>query len=122
VGFFLPIKKLSGCDLVFPGALQFNIWNLNSSGVTIPFPGGLSSSVNVKIFVSDANDNRPIFYPQHYAVNVRRNTNIGAALTIVKATDEDSGMLGTVKYFLTAGNQGNYFSVDQQTGTVPSLS
>lgn len=73
-------------------------------------------SINVKVMVTDANDNQPIFYPQTYVTNVRPNQAIGDSIIVVKATDEDSGSMGNVSYFVEGGNGQNYFSVDQHSG------
>ena len=65
-----------------------------------------SSSVQVRIQVSDENDNSPFFYPQIYYVAlpsvVRRN---GPPLLVLSGRDEDMGINSKLKYKLeSSGN------------------
>ena len=80
--------------------------------------GGQIASVNVKVTVSDANDNQPIFYPESYAGNVRLDSSIGDVIVVVKATDEDSGIMGNVTYTISGGNGGEYFNVGVVSGII----
>jgi hypothetical protein len=64
-----------------------------------------SSSAEIRIQVSDENDNSPYFYPLIYFVAlpnvVRRN---GPALVTLKGLDEDLGVNSKLKYKLEASD------------------
>lgn len=47
----------------------------------------------VRIFISDVNDNKPVFAQRLYEVGVDENADVGLAVVTVSATDEDEGML-----------------------------
>lgn len=72
--------------------------------------------MNLKVTVSDANDNQPIFYPDSYAGNVRLDSSVGDVIVVVKATDDDSGMMGNVTYSITGGSGSEYFNVGVVSG------
>lgn len=72
--------------------------------------------MNVKITVTDANDNVPVFDSLHYPANVRLDNEAGDTLVVVKATDADSGVLGEVSYTIVSGDPDNYFRVDALSG------
>ncbi len=70
----------------------------------------------VKVMVLDVNDNRPVFYPRHYTVNLDQDSQPGTEVVVVMATDHDSGRYGTVRYEIMRGNALNLFEVDSASG------
>lgn len=90
----------------------FHVFNIAHSLIS----GGQVVSVNVKVSVTDANDNQPIFSPQSYAANVRTNTQIGNTVIVVKATDADSGTMGNISYRIKGGDGAGLFSIDSVSG------
>lgn len=52
----------------------------------------------VTVTLSDENDNRPVFDLQRYEASVVENATIGHTVTVVRATDDDSGSNGVVTY------------------------
>lgn len=64
----------------------------------------------MRVFISDVNDNKPVFAQRLYEVGVDENADVGLAVVTVSANDEDEGMLdetanlvgeegGTVRFF-----------------------
>ncbi|XP_019635222.1 PREDICTED: cadherin-related family member 1-like [Branchiostoma belcheri] len=69
------------------------------------------------IFITDANDNSPVFQGIPYEVDVDENDMTQTSIFRVTATDADQGIGGTVSYFLEAGDE-TKFEVDRPTGIV----
>lgn len=53
----------------------------------------LADTAYVRVFISDVNDNKPVFAQRLYEVGVDENADVGLAVITVSATDEDEGML-----------------------------
>lgn len=47
----------------------------------------------VRVFVSDVNDNKPVFAQRLYEVGVDEDADVGLAVVTISATDEDEGTL-----------------------------
>lgn len=45
------------------------------------------------MFISDVNDNKPVFAQRLYEVGVDENADVGLAVVTVSATDDDEGTL-----------------------------
>ena len=54
--------------------------------------------------LQDANDNRPQFASSVYEESLMENSEIGRIVTVVSATDEDSGTNAQLSYSIVAGN------------------
>lgn len=52
----------------------------------------------VTVLLSDENDNRPVFDLPMYQASVVENATIGHTVTVVRATDDDSGSNGDIAY------------------------
>lgn len=57
-----------------------------------------TSTCMVTVVLSDENDNRPEFELQLYEASVVENATIGHIVTVVHATDNDSGSNGDITY------------------------
>ncbi|XP_029021467.1 cadherin-related family member 2 isoform X2 [Betta splendens] len=73
------------------------------------------------IILLDANDNKPVFEPASYDVNVLENTAVGATLFTAQATDDDTSLARVIKYNIdqvipSAGS--NLFTIGSNTGEV----
>ncbi|XP_068134762.1 protocadherin Fat 1 isoform X2 [Hyperolius riggenbachi] len=83
------------------------------------------SSVDVRIQVKDANDNKPVFEADPYEAFIVENLATGAKVVQVKAVDLDSGLNGHVSYMLAPSQDPqeikDLFSVDLETGWVTTL-
>lgn len=47
----------------------------------------------MRVFISDVNDNKPVFAQRLYEVGVDEDADVGLAVVTVGATDEDEGTL-----------------------------
>ncbi|XP_065499891.1 protocadherin gamma-B2-like [Caloenas nicobarica] len=79
-----------------------------------------SGTVQIRITVTDANDNAPVFSKSVYEARVRENVPAGSLVLRVRATDADAGSNGWVSYFFGNVPDGvrELFSVDSDTGEV----
>eukprot|EP00057_Strongylocentrotus_purpuratus_P002283 XP_003724198.1 PREDICTED: protocadherin Fat 4 [Strongylocentrotus purpuratus] len=78
----------------------------------------LSSSTVVGINVININDHTPIFEGIPYTITLSKNISAGSLAYVVRATDDDAGIFGEVRYQITDGNTDNIFRIDQTTGEV----
>ncbi|KAM8835014.1 protocadherin-16 [Synchiropus picturatus] len=77
-------------------------------------------SVTARLFVTDQNDNPPVF-SSPWAVSVMEDQPVGYVLLFVKAGDQDEGENGRVSYRIQAGNSAARFSLDPNTGSLSIL-
>ncbi|XP_039552596.1 protocadherin gamma-B3-like, partial [Passer montanus] len=82
-----------------------------------------SGTVQVRINVTDANDNPPVFSKRVYEARVAENLSVGSLVLRAWATDADSGSNGRVSYSL--GNVPDsiraLFTIDSDSGEVRTL-
>ncbi|MGH0161647.1 UNVERIFIED_CONTAM: hypothetical protein FKN15_041317 [Acipenser sinensis] len=76
-----------------------------------------SSSVTARIFVTDENDNAPIF-SSPIAVSVMEDQPIGFVVLYVMARDSDLGESGRVAYRIQSGNAGGRFNLNPNSGSL----
>lgn len=55
--------------------------------------GAPADTAYVRVFISDVNDNKPVFAQRLYEVGVDEDADVGLAVVTVSATDEDEGTL-----------------------------
>ena len=72
---------------------------------------GKSSVVNLRITVSDANDNPPVFVQKEYTATIDEGETLFNPVLVVKATDQDVTSL--LKYTIVDGNVKNLFTLDR---------
>ncbi|XP_060904161.1 protocadherin alpha-2-like isoform X13 [Labrus mixtus] len=80
-----------------------------------------SGTLQININVIDLNDNTPIFAKSLYKVRVRENSNYGAKIIQMNATDLDEGMNSKILYsFLKQRNTdpSNIFDLNPETGEI----
>ncbi|XP_053500578.1 protocadherin-16 isoform X2 [Ictalurus furcatus] len=78
------------------------------------------SSVTARIFVTDENDNAPVF-SSPTAVSVMEDKPMGFVLLYIIARDADQGENGRVSYRIQAGNTAGRFSLNPNTGSLSIL-
>lgn len=83
-------------------------------------PMGLTSKVNVKIFVLNANDHIPVFERGYYTATIAEDLALGSPILTVSATDRDCGQdgicsPGQLEYSV---QKTEYFTVDPDTGVI----
>ncbi|XP_066507713.1 protocadherin-16-like [Hoplias malabaricus] len=77
-------------------------------------------SVTARIFVTDENDNSPVF-SSPTAVSVMEDQPVGFVLLYVMARDADQGENGRVSYRIQTGNVAGRFSLNPNTGSLSIL-
>ncbi|KAG9352523.1 hypothetical protein JZ751_020937 [Albula glossodonta] len=77
-----------------------------------------SDTAYVRIFISDVNDNKPIFAESVYEVSVDEDADVGFAIVTVSANDGDEGANAKLRYQITSGNTGGAFDVEPEVGTI----
>ncbi|XP_031728397.1 protocadherin-16 [Anarrhichthys ocellatus] len=77
-------------------------------------------SVTARVFVTDENDNAPVFSSPS-AVSVMEDQPVGFVILYVMARDEDEGENGRVSYRIQAGNSAGRFSLNPNTGSLSVL-
>ncbi|TNN00506.1 hypothetical protein fugu_011752 [Takifugu bimaculatus] len=77
-----------------------------------------SDTAYVRVFISDVNDNKPVFAQRLYEVGVDENADVGLAVVTVSATDEDEGANAKLRYQITSGNKGGVFDIEPEVGTI----
>ena len=87
--------------------------------VTASNPDGLTSmpSHNITIFVTDVNDNSPVFTMNPYTASVAEGSSVGTSVVTVQADDADSGLLGQVQYSID-NNVTSVFSINETSGDI----
>uniref|UniRef100_A0A7N4V541 Protocadherin gamma subfamily C, 3 n=1 Tax=Sarcophilus harrisii TaxID=9305 RepID=A0A7N4V541_SARHA len=91
--------------------------------VLVAVDGGnpvLSGTAQIRINVTDANDNPPVFSQDFYKVRLRENLPPGSSVVRVLATDKDEGINAEITYFFktTADNALNIFHLDHKSGQI----
>ncbi|XP_070374182.1 protocadherin gamma-B2 isoform X21 [Equus asinus] len=80
-----------------------------------------TSTTQIRIKVTDANDNPPVFSQNVYKVSLRENLPPGTSVLKVTATDQDEGINAEITYsFKTLRDIGNKFMLDHQSGEIKS--
>ncbi|XP_064414859.1 neural-cadherin [Latimeria chalumnae] len=72
----------------------------------------------VRIFITDVNDNKPMFSQSVYEVTVDEDQDVNFPVITVSANDEDEGANAKLKYQITSGNIGGMFDVEPEVGTI----
>ena len=75
-------------------------------------------SATVVIDIFDENDNTPEFVYNIYTATISEGSATGVDVETVNATDEDSTSNAELTYRIAAGNVGNKFDIDPETGLV----
>lgn len=69
----------------------------------------------------DVNDNRPTFYPVHYAVSLSTQSSPGTSVVRVTAHDPDAGENGRVTYRTAPGGSSPFFTLNKDTGELSTI-
>ncbi|XP_055789881.1 neural-cadherin-like [Salvelinus fontinalis] len=77
-----------------------------------------SDTAYVRVFISDVNDNKPVFAQRLYEVGVDEDADVGLAVVTVSANDEDEGANAKLRYQITSGNTGGVFDIEPEVGTI----
>ncbi|ROL54461.1 Protocadherin gamma-A12 [Anabarilius grahami] len=101
---------------------DFNITITATDGGSPP----LSTSMTIHLFVSDVNDNPPVFEQQSYSAYIRENNKAGTSVCSVSANDPDWRQNGTVLYSLVPSEVNgvpvsSFLSVNGDTGVIHAV-
>nr|XP_006811702.1 PREDICTED: protocadherin Fat 4-like [Saccoglossus kowalevskii] len=80
----------------------------------------MTSSVLVKVYVFDTNDNAPIFTQHVYYGNIEENSGPGTTVIMTRdilASDVDQGLNSSIVYSIS-GNNSDQFRIDNKTGVL----
>ncbi len=111
------IGKMDG-TLCLARSLDFEAAKVHTFIVTASDRGGLSSTAQVRIAVTDKNDNVPEFAPTVYMAKINRDLALNVPIATVMASDADSGSMGEVSYSIVAGNEAGNFALGSTSGTL----
>ena len=78
------------------------------------------TNTSVEITISDINDHPPQFDRASYTFSVTENSPM-TTFGRVFAVSNDTGIYGRVTYRITSGNDGNYFTINPQNGSISTL-
>ncbi|XP_060035775.1 protocadherin gamma-B4 isoform X9 [Erinaceus europaeus] len=81
----------------------------------------LSSSAQIQVLVTDANDNAPVFSQELYRVGLPENASPGTTVLTVKATDQDEGVNAEITFSFTEADQVTQFDLNSDTGEITIL-
>uniref|UniRef100_A0A7N5P9E3 Cadherin domain-containing protein n=1 Tax=Ailuropoda melanoleuca TaxID=9646 RepID=A0A7N5P9E3_AILME len=80
-----------------------------------------SGTIQIRIEVTDANDNPPVFSQDVYKVSIPENLPLGTSVLKVTAVDQDEGINAEITYsFKTLRDIRNMFMLDHQNGEIKS--
>ena len=74
-----------------------------------------NKQLQVDVKVLDTNDNAPMFSQLVYNVTVGEDTPTNTTVIVVRATDRDSGLIETIRYFISSPAA---FHIDSMTGVI----
>ncbi|CAI5780365.1 protocadherin gamma-B5-like isoform X18 [Podarcis lilfordi] len=79
-----------------------------------------TGTAQIRINVTDVNDNRPVFTQEVYKVSLRENTPLGSPVLQVAASDKDEGTNAQIRYHFSniPANVQLKFRVDPINGTI----
>ncbi|NWI56890.1 PCDGH protein, partial [Calyptomena viridis] len=75
-----------------------------------------SGTVKIRINVTDANDNPPVFTQDRYSASLREDLPLGSTVLTVSASDADIGTNARITYAF--GETSTRFAVDAESGTI----
>lgn len=78
----------------------------------------LHSRKDVRIAITDVNDNSPVFSKQTYTATVAENNPLDMAVVRVNATDRDTGANAEITYTLAGDDVHHYLSIDPTSGQI----
>uniref|UniRef100_A0A2I3GUZ9 Protocadherin gamma subfamily B, 4 n=1 Tax=Nomascus leucogenys TaxID=61853 RepID=A0A2I3GUZ9_NOMLE len=81
----------------------------------------LSSTAQIHVLVTDANDNAPVFSQDVYRVSLSENVYLGTTVLQVTATDEDEGVNAEITFSFSEASQITQFDLNSNTGEITVL-
>ncbi|KAG5849366.1 hypothetical protein ANANG_G00109570 [Anguilla anguilla] len=109
--YLLEVKSVDGWESARPG-------RTGSPTPALVFQRKARDTAYVRVFISDVNDNKPVFAQSVYEVSVDEDADVGFAVVTVSANDGDEGANAKLRYQITSGNTGGAFDVEPEVGTI----
>ncbi|XP_017728347.1 PREDICTED: protocadherin gamma-B4 [Rhinopithecus bieti] len=81
----------------------------------------LSSTAQIQVLVTDANDNAPVFSQEVYRVSLSENVYPGTTVLQVTATDQDEGVNAEITFSFSEASQITQFDLNSNTGEITVL-
>ncbi|XP_018326726.1 cadherin-related tumor suppressor-like [Agrilus planipennis] len=78
----------------------------------------LRDKVQVNVFITDVNDNPPVFLRLPYRVQISEGASVGTLIIRLFTSDADEGLNGDVFYSIMNGNEDKRFEIDEATGQI----
>lgn len=82
--------------------------------------GKSTAETSVRVVIGDTNDHSPVFDQEIYTVSFHENYPEGTFVTMVTATDEDSGNYARLRYTIDDLEAEKKFTIDAETGMIYS--
>ncbi|XP_056327409.1 cadherin-23 [Danio aesculapii] len=114
-----PTSVQGRADLRLRVAIPLDYETIRSYSFSLYANESLSEHVGfARVFIDliNENDNRPIFSQTLYNISLPESIEPGASLLQIKATDNDIGTFGVVRYYFS--DEPDQFSLDAETGWV----
>ncbi|MFC4991277.1 cadherin domain-containing protein [Rubritalea tangerina] len=103
----------SNGDLRTTGGLNFESESQYILTVEVTDNGGLSAAGSVNITVIDVNESPTL---TNSTVSISKDVSIGSSVALLSASDVDAS--DSLSYMITAGNTGNAFAINSNSGAV----
>ena len=78
----------------------------------------LSAQIDVRIMPSGENRHAPIFSVTNTQIIIPENEPLGSSIIKLKASDQDAGINGIIRYGIVGGNDNGFFGVDELSGQI----
>ncbi|XP_072533494.1 cadherin-23 [Salminus brasiliensis] len=114
-----PTSVQGRADIRVRVAVPLNFETIRSYSFSLYANESLSEHVGfARVFIDliNENDNRPVFSQTLYNISLPESTSTGTSLLQIRATDNDFGTFGVVRYFFS--DEPDQFSLDADTGWV----
>ncbi|KAJ8015146.1 hypothetical protein DPEC_G00023120 [Dallia pectoralis] len=79
---------------------------------------GRSDIATVTVYLTDVNDNAPVFSREMYSAVISEDTDMGLTVVTVMANDIDGSSNNHIHFSIVRGNQGGPFAIDAVSGEV----
>nr|DBA30680.1 TPA: hypothetical protein GDO54_006635 [Pyxicephalus adspersus] len=111
-------------ELVLEKSLDRETQNIHEL-ILIAYDGGnpvRSGTAIIKVIITDANDNAPVFAQNVYKVSINENAPVNSTVIIVEATDKDEGTNAQITYSFSKSSESIHhtgmFSINCTSGEI----
>ncbi|XP_073977349.1 cadherin 86C isoform X3 [Rhodnius prolixus] len=110
--FIIRVRDSTLLDYETYKQVNFKIWAKELN----PDEKSLAASADVIVYLTDENDNPPVFQQRNYSANVAENSTAATYLVKFVATDQDTGDAGVVKYTKVLGLKNSSLTLHPDSG------